>query len=60
MRITTQIKANAQEAIQDLTGEKVSSEQIANAIENMREITRLATRIDARTGTIDPSLKSGK
>jgi hypothetical protein len=56
MRDTTRIKALAQETLDDLA-KLDQTEDVKNAVENQKEIIRTATKMDARTGTTDPSTK---
>ncbi|HXG69471.1 MAG TPA: hypothetical protein VNJ04_02540 [Gemmatimonadaceae bacterium] len=56
MRPTTQIRANAEEALSDLSSLDRSPE-VAQVVANLKEILAIATKIDARTGTSDPSTK---
>lgn len=62
MRDTTKIKAIADEGLADLEAVKDGNVvDLRNAIEsvkgNLREIGATAKRMDARTGTSDPSTK---
>lgn len=62
MRDTTKIKAIADEGLADLEAVKDGNVvDLRNAIEsvkgNLREIGATAKRMDARTGTSDPSAK---
>lgn len=57
MRDTTKIKAVAQETLADIAAGTDTHESI---IANLKEIVNIATKMDARTGTIDPSAKAGK
>ncbi len=56
MRQATQIRANAEEALVDLSG--LENGPAVNNIEaNLKEIIAIAKKMDARTGTNDPSTK---
>ena len=54
MRDTTKIKAVAQETLADIQAGTDTSESI---VANLKEIVNIATKMDARTGTSDPSVK---
>lgn len=58
MRDTTKIKAIAEEALADL--ESVAPNSIESTKANLREIVSIAKKMDARTGTSDPSAKGVK
>lgn len=55
MRDTTKIRAIAEEALADLDQGGAGSIESTKA--NLREIVSVAKRMDARTGTSDPSTK---
>ena len=56
MRDTTRIKACAEEALADLARiDTTSLVEVDSVKSNLQEIIRTATKMDARTGTIDPS-----
>jgi hypothetical protein len=62
MRDTTKIMATAQEGLADLEAAKdgnvVQLREATEAVKsNLREIVSIARRMDARTGTVDPSAK---
>lgn len=59
MRDTTKIKAVAEEALADIDAAegKFTAEVVDSLKGNLREIANLAKRMDARTGTTDPSTK---
>jgi hypothetical protein len=56
VRDTTKIRALAQETVDDLS-KLDQTEDVKNAVENQKEIIRIASKMDARTGTVDPSAK---
>ena len=59
MRDTTRIRALALETIENL--QKLDqTEEVKEMIENQKEIERTAKKMDARTGTIDPSAKKAE
>lgn len=58
-RDATQIKEKAESLIAELAkGAKASYKD--RLVTGLKEIVDLATKMDARTGTIDPSLKKGE
>jgi len=64
MRDTTKIKAIADEALADIEAVKDGNvSDLRDVLEsvkgNLREIGATAKRMDARTGTSDPSTKKG-
>lgn len=56
MRPATQIRASAEEALADLA-DLDQTENVKNAQANLREIIAISKKVDARTGTNDPSSK---
>ena len=60
MRDTTKIKAIAGEALADLSAATQLGQVSESLTSNLKEIINIATRMDARTGTSDPSAKAGK
>lgn len=58
MRDTTKIMAIAQEALADIEQGNVGAGATATK-ESLKEIIGIAKRMDARTGTSDPSVKKG-
>jgi hypothetical protein len=57
MRDTTKIKAIAEEILNDWEDVLGSVEMPAEIAINLKEIVAIAERMDARTGTVDPSRK---
>lgn len=59
MRDTTKIKAVAEEALADIDAAqgKLTAEVVESVRGNLKEIASIAKRMDARTGTVDPSAK---
>lgn len=61
MRDTTKIKAIAEEALADIaqakTPQGIDNATVVSVEGNLREIASLAKKMDARTGTSDPSTK---
>lgn len=57
MRDTTKIRALAQETLDDLAQGFDQTEKVKNVIENQKEIIRISTKMDARTGTSDPTFR---
>lgn len=61
MRDTTKIKAIAEEALADINAAKtpngIDNATVVSVEGNLREIAALAKKMDARTGTSDPSTK---
>lgn len=60
MRDTTRIRANAEEALAELKklapdNGSLTNEELEQVTSNLQEIIRTATKMDARTGTIDPN-----
>lgn len=64
MRDTTKIMAIATEALADIEavkdGNVADLREVTESVKgNLREIVSTAKRMDARTGTVDPSVKKG-
>lgn len=63
MRDTTKIKAVAEEALADIEAASrgpqggINGDVVDGLKGNLREIAAIAKKMDARTGTIDPSAK---